>query len=315
MEALIIQVEARSGRVRELVRSSGDAVSIGRGLGNRIVLTDPYIAPDQASFQCEDGCWYFENHDNTNRVLLNNEVLSVQKVSLQSGDRLVLGRTEIQVFSPDHEVAATRKLLLSSWLHHDSIGFVVPMLALLGCNLLDFSVDYLLDATREVDWKAYVINLLWLNLFLLVWSGIWAVTGKLVRHQYHFGQQLFITAIWLIAIILVLPLLDYLDFVINGVLLSSVVALLVLLVMVARLVKFNLYFATSGRYATTIGIAISFVIVGGLSTLNFLLQEDFDAYAQTDSELYPGFTLFGSGASIDSYFGEVESKLEAGERE
>jgi pSer/pThr/pTyr-binding forkhead associated (FHA) protein len=62
---------------------------------NRIILTDPYVAARQASFQCEDGVWYFENLDAVNRVLLNNEIMPTQRVSLQSGDRLVLGRTEI----------------------------------------------------------------------------------------------------------------------------------------------------------------------------------------------------------------------------
>ncbi len=314
METLIIQIGGRPGRVRELIHSDGEAIGIGRGFGNRVVLTDPYIAANQAAFVCADGRWFFENHDDTNRVLLNKEVLAAPRVELQSGDRLVLGRTEIQVFSPDHAVAPTRKLLLSSWLHHDSIGLVIPLLALVACNLLDFAVDYLLDATREVEWKSYVINLLWLNVILLVWSGIWAITGKLVRHHYHYGQQLFISTVWLIALILVWPLLDYIDFASNAASLSTVFSVLVMLVMVAWLVKFNLYFATSGRHATAIGLIISMVIVGGVSAVDFLTQDDFDAYAQTNSEMFPGFTLFGSGESVDNYFAEVGVILDRAEQ-
>jgi len=315
MESLIIQVGGRQGRVRELVQSQAESVSIGRGFDNQIVLADPYVAPGQGCFLCDEGCWFFENHDDTNRVLLNNEILQSERVSLKSGDRLVLGRTEIQIFSPDHEIPPTRKLLMSGWLHDDSIGVLAALLALAGCNLLDFSVDYLLEATREFEWKSYVINLLWLNLILLVWSGIWAITGKLARQQYHFGQQLFISTVWLALLILASPVLTYLDFASNGATLSTIIMVLVLFVMVAGLAKFNLYFATSGRYAGVIGMVISVVIVGGLSMVNFLSQEDFDPHAQVSSELYPGFILFGEGESVESYFGEIDTMLKTADQE
>jgi len=309
METLIVQIGGRPGRVNELINYNGEAVGIGRGFGNRVILTDPYVAPNQAAFQYEGGVWYFENLDNINRVLLNNEVLPAQRVSLQSGDRLVLGRTEIRVFSPDHEVTPTRKLMLSRWLHHDSIGFMAPLLALIVFNLMVFSVDHLLDATREFEWKASIINLLWLNLILLVWSGAWAVTGKLVRHHYHLGHQIVITAVALIGMIIVFPLLGYIEFASNSAMLGTFVTVLVMLMVVAWLVKFNLYFATSGRHATAIGMVVSMIIVGGASTVNFLSQDDFNTYAQTENQLYPGFTRFGSAESIDSYFDQVETML------
>lgn len=315
MDALILQVGGKSGRVRELVRSYGEAVGIGRGFGNLVVLTDPYVAPEQGSFQFEDGQWFFVNNDDTNRVLLNGEGLSAQKVGLHPGDCLMLGRTEIRIYSPDHEVAPTRKLLLSDWIHHDSIGLLAPLLALAILNLLDFSVDYLLDTTRETEWKEYVINLLWMNLFLLGWSGIWAINGRLLRHHYHFGQQLFITTVWLIGVVLVFPILSYIDFAIDGGMPSTLIAMLTLMVMVAWLVKFNLYFSTSGRHATGIGIAVSIVLVGGLSIVNFLSKEDFETRAEANSELFPGFTLPGSGESVDSYFAEVEAIVGAADQD
>ena len=311
MEALILQIGAKTGRVRELVRSDGEPVTIGRGFDNRVVLTDAYVAPEQGSFLCEDGRWFFVNSDDTNRVLLNNESLSTTRVELQAGDRLVLGRTVIQVYSPDHEVAPTRKLLLSDWLHHDSIGWLAPLVALAACNLMDFSVDYLLDTTREVEWKADVIDMLLLNLIIFGWAGIWAVNGKLARHHYHFSQQLFITTIWVIALILVFPLLEYIEFASNGATLSTVIAMLVLLAMVAWLARLNLYFSTSGRHATAIGIVIGIVIVGGISTIGFLSEADFSPSAEASNVLFPGFTLPGSGETIDAYFEAVEAELVA----
>jgi hypothetical protein len=309
MDTLIVQTGGRPGQVRELVNHNGEAIGIGRGFGNQVTLADPYVAPEQAVFQCEGGVWYFQNLDNTNRILLNNEILPAPRVKLKTGDRLVLGRTEIRIFSPDHEVAPTRKLLLSGWLHYDSIGFMVPLLAIIVCNLMDIGVDQLLGATREVEWKDSIITLLWLNLILLVWSGAWAVTGKLVRHHYHFEQQIFITTIGLIGMIILFPVLDYIVFATNGAMLSTIITILLMLLLVAWLVRFNLYFSTSGRHATAIGIVVSMLIVGGMSTINYLSQDDFDPNAQNVSVLYPGFTRFGSGESIDSYFDEVEAML------
>ncbi len=315
MESLIIQVGNKPGRVRELIRGRGEILKIGRGFDNDIVLTDPYVAPAQASFKIEDGCWIFENHDDTNRVMLNNEDLPTPKVSLKSGDRLRLGRTEIRVYSPDHAIAPTRKLLLSDWAHQDSIGFVIPLLALLGCNLLNFGMDYLLEATREVQWKTYVTHLLWLNLGLLVWTGVWAITGKLVRHQYHFGQQLFIGTVWLILLTLIYPFLGYVDFLNDGAALGSAFGIIVMLVMFAVLATANLYFATSGRHATAIGIAISVLLVGGVSAIDFLSEDDFNVNAETGSDLYPGFTLPGNGEPAGRYFDQVEDILQSARKD
>lgn len=313
METLILQLGGRSGRARDLVRSQGETLSIGRGYANDVVLADPYVAPVQGSFRCRDDRWVYANSDDTNRVLLNGANLPAREVEVQPGDRLVLGRTEVRVFSPDTEVAPTRKLLISDWLHHDSVGLLFPLLALVACNLVDYSVDYLLQATREIDWKESVSSLLWLNLFLFGWAVIWAITGKIIRHHAHFGQQLFITAVWLIALILVLPPIDYIEFASNGALPGEVVSTLVLLAMIAWLLRFNLYFSTSGRHATAIGIAFSCIIVGGLLTVNFLSEDDFDTRAPLSSTLYPGFTLPGSGESVESYFAEVEAIVGAAE--
>lgn len=314
METLIVQTGGRPGQIKELVNHNSEVIGIGRGFGNYVILADPYVAPDQATFQCEGGVWYFQNLDNTNRILLNDEILPAQRVKLQTGDRLMLGRTEIRVFSPDHEVAPTRKLLLSSWLHYDSIGFMAPFLAIVACNLMDYGVDHLLDATREVEWKTSITNLLWLNILLLVWSGAWAVTGKLVRHHYHFGQQIFTTTIGLIGIIVLLPVLGYIEFAANNAVLSTIVTMLVMLIVIAWMVKFNLYFSTSGRHATAVGIVVSMVIIGGVSTVNYLSKDDFDPNAQNQSELYPGFTRFGSGESVDRYFDQIEVMLGSAEQ-
>ncbi len=315
METLIVQIGGRPGQGNERIKYSGEDIGIGRGFANRIILTDPYVAADQARFQYEDGVWYFENLDSLNRVLLNNEVLPTRRVSLQSGDRLVLGRTEIQIFSPDHEVNPTRKLLLSRWLHHNSTGFMVPLLAMIACNIIDFSMDHMLGAIGEVDWKTSVVSLLWLNFILLVWSGAWAVTGKLIRHHYHLGQQILISSVGLIGVIIVLPLLDYIEFASNSTSLSTLATVLVMMTLIASLVKLNLYFATSGRHANVIGMAVSIVLVGGVAMVNFLLQDDFNPYAQTENALYPGFTRFGSVETVDNYFSQVETLLSQAERE
>jgi len=309
MESLILQIGGRAGRVRELVRSAGESVSIGRGFGNQVVLTDPYVAAEPASFDYEDGRWYFVNLDETNRVLRNGASLPAQRVALQAGDRLTVGRTEIRVFSPDFAVAPTRKLILSDWLHHDSIGWLIPLVALAVFNALDFSVDFLLDTTREIEWKEQVTDLLWVNTILLAWVGIWALNGRLVRHHAHFGQQFFITTMWMIGLVFVMPVLGYLDFLLDGSTLGSVIGTLVLIAMFAGLLRFNLYFSTSGRHATAIGIVASVIVVGGFVAISYLAEDDFELRASAGSELYPGFTLPGSGESVDAYFAAVEEIL------
>ncbi len=71
MDALVVQIGARQGRVAEVTRSVGDQMAIGRAYDNDLVLTDLHVAPHQLAFTKQDDGWNLRVLDHTNPVLLN----------------------------------------------------------------------------------------------------------------------------------------------------------------------------------------------------------------------------------------------------
>lgn len=169
MEPLIIQCEAKHGRLVETFRSQGDKVSIGRGYINDLVINDPYVAASQIACHNIDGHWLIRVLDKTNRILLNGKILIDDDEVINSGDTLTIGRTNLKLFSQDHHIEETRKLL-SSWLHSDSVGFFLPAIALL-CMLIIGFAEYFLTLTQVFEWKPVLLTLFALVGGHLVYSG------------------------------------------------------------------------------------------------------------------------------------------------
>lgn len=265
METLIVQVGLRRGRTVETARSVAGELRVGRAFDNDLILGDPYVDPHQLRFFRGDENWYVESPERTNPVLVNGVAQLVNPVLIRSGDRLSVGRTQLWVISGSEAVEPTRKLLLSSWLHQDRQGFVLPALALLAVVLLDAGSEYLLSATK-LDWKPYAYGALISALVFLVWAGAWALLGRVLQQQHHFGAQLLVTVLVAAIGSVWLHVPEYLEFAISDALFTDVLSSAGFVVAFVILIKFNLFIATHIGNSTRVAMLVVAVLAGLLFT-------------------------------------------------
>lgn len=310
MEQIIIQYGVKQGDIAELVRSHGDDILIGRGFKNTLVIQDDYIAPEQLRiFQKDDLSWWMEVLDQTNSVLLNKEALSpkANAVQIHSGDSITIGRTTLSIYSADHKVEKTRKLLTRT-LHQDSIGLTIPLILLLLFSAFDIAKEHFLTLPQE-SITSYITTILISMAVVLVWVSLWGLAGRIFRHNSHFGQQLLATTLIMFLISILSPWPYWLEFTFSNVTMGIVLNYLLAFISMTLLLKFHLLFATNIRRTGRIALTISTLIVGGTASYQIYLEREFSANAEYSQTVKPSFMHLGRDTSIDQYLDQMQDVL------
>ncbi|MFT5445643.1 MAG: hypothetical protein ACI9DC_000804 [Gammaproteobacteria bacterium] len=310
METLIVQVGLRRGRTLETARSVAGELRVGRAFDNDLVLGDPYVDPHQLRFFRNDDHWYVESPERTNPVLVNGVAQLVNPVSIRAGDRLSVGRTQLWVISESEAVEPTRKLLLSSWLHKDRQGVVLPALALLAVVLFDAGSDYLLSAI-DLDWKPYAYGALISALVFLAWASAWAVLGRVLQHQHYFGAQLLVTVLVAAIGSVWLHVPEYLEFATGDALFTNVLRYGGVAVVFAVLLKCNLFFATHIGNSTRVAVLVVAVVAGLLFTTVQYNRDSDNDQPEFSMVLLPPPTPMLRRVSIAAFMDDAEREIES----
>ncbi len=311
METLIIQVGLKQGRSADIYKTRDRELYIGRAYSNDIVLSDPYVAPQQLRLyrygtDDEQLGWHMNVLDASNPTLINGEPLTDATAAVSAGDTITVGRTQLQVFADDTPVEPTRKLLVSSWLHGASRNAAIPAALFVLAALLDGVSNYLVSNT-DGDWKAHGTFVLTGMAVLLLWAGAWAVVGRLLRHQHHFSQQLLVTSVVALLGLLVSPVEAYVEFVSNNLVWRDIVTYAAGTLLFAYLLHYNFFFATNIKHTGMWALGISI----GISSLTFLFSAAVDdngleirpAYSNT--LLAPGVAPSGA-SSLEDYLQRMD---------
>ncbi|MFT4825203.1 MAG: hypothetical protein ACJASY_003411 [Halioglobus sp.] len=309
MDTLVLQLSIKHGRVADLVRSEGQPITVGRALDNDAVLTDPYVAPHQLRFDKEGSDWYAQVLEQQNPVSQNGDVMKETRFQVQSGDRVTIGRTRLNVFAADHRVEATRTLILSSSMYQGKSGLLIAFAVLVFVALLDGFSDYT-QLSVDDDWGQYMYSALMGGLIIIIWAGFWSIMGRLFRHQQQFSLQLLATSLVLLALIFIAPVPGYLEFMTNSLQVSQVSGYLMALIFVTTLLRFNLALATHVENTWRVAAGLSIVIVGFSYLMGSLESEEFTASAEYSEVLKPPFAPRPSAQNLDQYFEQLNQKVE-----
>lgn len=313
MDTLIIQTGVKHGRVAELTRSRGGKLSVGRGFDNDLVLTDAYVAPRQIEFQRDGTHWRMTVLDHTNPVFLNDRKLEEQAPRISEGDTVTVGRTRLTVHSSEHPVESTRKLLLANWLGRDSGNPVTPVLFLVAAALLDLGLTWAESAT-DLKWGDLIYGQLWAVVIVLLWAGIWALVGRVARHQHHFGLQL-ITAACTMFLASVFALgAEYLAFPFHHPHVTEAFNWTATFLLLAALFHVNLMIATNLLHIRAVAATMSALVVVVLFGFFWFSESDDAARTLTptySTTLVPPLTGVRLGSDADAYFARVAEQAEA----
>lgn len=314
METLIIHTGLRHGRVAELTRSQGERLSIGRGFDNDLVIADVHIAAQQLVFERDGDHWLLRVLDFTNPVQLNDKIVGGEPVAIRSGDKLTIGRTRLGLYDAAHPVERTRKLVISNWIERYAGSVVAPLAFLLMACLLDVGSSYL-EASTQLDWAEYAYGILFMGIVVVAWSSIWALTGRIIRHQAQFGLHLMATSAAYMLLVAITLGSTYLIYNLHNPAVEELQAWVVTFIAMVALLRLNLMIATHIVQPLRVAVVFSALIISTWYGLILFGEEDeFQFSPSYSSTLKPPVLNLGSGASPDDYFNQVSEEVRALER-
>ena len=315
METLVIQTGVQHGRIAEIARSRDGLFTIGRGFDNDMVLTDPHIAPQQLKFQRENDHWKLIILDDTNPVMLNGVAVAVNSIDVKSGDRVTVGRVKLALFAEDHPVAATRKLRLLNLLSGKPSNPFIPVVVLLLAALLDYCVVFF-EKSTNLKWEDPAMAVLTSALFTVVWAGIWAVTGRIARHQHQFGTQVIVTALVSIFSTLLMTATDYLVYPFHSAAAQEIAGWLVAFITLALLLRFNLMIATNLQRPAGVAALVAGLTIAVVFGLSYLGKNEFDRFEPVySSSIKPPILGIFDGVAPDDYFMDLAETVKDLENE
>jgi Inner membrane component of T3SS, cytoplasmic domain len=303
MGRLIVQIAARNPRAQEFARSDGQMLTVGRGFANDLVLSDLYVAPDQLRFDYQDDHWTVAILDRTNAVLLNGVAVTDDTVAVKSGDRMTVGRTELAIFTEHHAVDSTRKLL-SSWFTPERVTPWHALGVLLAVSVFDVVTEFM-QSSVDLEWKNYLYAGLFSTALLAAWAGLWAIAGRLLRHQPHFFVQLLVTTLVGLGCIFLFPIVDYLAFLTSSVAVNKVAYYVVGIAALTILLRLNLSFATNVRNTGLAALIFSCSVVGLGYAASRYMEEEFETEPDYSEVIKPPFAHLSGDRSIEEFLAEA----------
>jgi len=310
MDALIVQIGHRHGRISEFFKSTGDTVTAGRGFSNDIILADPHVAPDQVKFRYVDDVWVMDVVDETNPVLINGSPVSGDNIRIHSGDKIILGRTNLTVFAESHRVDKTRRIFLENWIHHARITAIYPLLAVLLAIGFELLSDYQQYATT-IKYDKLLYDSLIMVFMLFVWAGGWALIGRLLRHQPYFMAQLFFVALIFSLSSISEPLATYMEYISSSASVGDILQWGLTLLFFVALIKYNLSLSTNLTNSTLVAFLVSVSLLIFTYSLVSLQKDSFNTYPVYSRTMKPPFArMLSHNDSIDVYMASVEHQFD-----
>jgi pSer/pThr/pTyr-binding forkhead associated (FHA) protein len=313
MDSLVIHSGARHGHVAEVTRSRADQLSVGRGYGNDLIISDVHISPEQVLFVREEEDWILHVLDHTNPVLLNDKILGTEPTLIRSGDKLTLGRTRLGLYSADHPLELTRKLVLSNWIGRYTGSTFIPLLFLLAACLLDLGLSYF-ESSTDLVWKDYAYSVLFMGVVVVAWAGLWSLAGRLIRHQHHFGLHLMAASATYALLTLLTLASIYFFYPVHSTLIEDVAAWMCTFVALTVVIRLNLLLATHVERPLPVAALFSAVTLAvwfGLIQLGD--SDNFQYTPEYSKTLKPPILNVGPTTTSDEYFSALVQEINKAE--
>jgi hypothetical protein len=305
--AFIVELTSRSGRLLERHRVAEERFTVGRGFDNHIIVADPYVDVHHCVVEAREGeaAWRVIPVAGATPVHVNGRRLDGPDAALESGGTVVLGRTHLRVYSPDHPVEPVQvfdriEQFFASLATPQGIfwSVVVFMLVVVG--------DLHFRSWSALEFAAVLQEVVGTAGMTLGWAAFWAVVARISRGEPRFFHHWLVAAIagglgiagsFLIDVIAFnMASLDAREF------LSRLLTGLCLAFALTLNLRFSIRQGTIARHAWAQGIAWAFV---GYGILSWMQWDAFFAGApEYDGTVLPEFWRVTSAVSADTFVEE-----------
>lgn len=177
----IVEVLDRDGRARVTLPVHRWPITIGRAVSCDVVLDDPYVAAHHLTLTESDGTVQLAVGETVNGAWIRKRRAAAgERVDLRPADTFQIGSTRLRV-----RLAADALTPERPWVP-EATGRVRTV-ALLGLLVTAWSaLEHWVRQDPGGRLTEYVPVLLGPLVALAIWSGLWSIGSKLVRHRFDF---------------------------------------------------------------------------------------------------------------------------------
>ncbi|MBF8269560.1 MAG: FHA protein [Gammaproteobacteria bacterium] len=274
---VIIELISRTKRVIERHRYTGASITIGRAYDNDLIISDPHLSQHHAVLTDlgEDG-WCLQDLNSKNGIFTRKHQRIQTRASVKSGDEIILGKTTLRIYDRFHEVPAAlsmnpvEKIFQPLSRSGNAMLFILMAMAVLAMN--SYLELYMDDEVRHIF--ADTMGLLLLG---IGWALLWALIGRVMRHDARFLVQLVISVTYLLCAIFFENCLDVISFNNSSDTAAFIIGGIGHFLLFSTLLWLNLYIAISqtDRRRLLMANGISFSIVSLVLILYFINVSEF----------------------------------------
>lgn len=193
---MVIVEVVSGGKSTARTRTPARRLTVGRGLGNDIVVDDPYVDASHLvlRYDAHTGDWTVEDLASTNGTSIAGRAVGAQPTAIGPGAEITLGKSRLRLLDIDHPVATTRSL---ADLEHRLLGLgttptVVGLVAAVAVATL---LPSYLTNWQELKASAFFNEFAMMGVILLVNTALWSLLSRVLRGETRFGALLALTCV------------------------------------------------------------------------------------------------------------------------
>lgn len=313
MAAIIIEVVNVLGHVLERHKFDDFPIKFGRGYDNDLILSDPYVSPEHCHLVNTDAGWQISDLGSENGFIIKSKDYNSSNI-VKSGEEIVIGKTRLRIYAPDHRVDATHILPASNGFSDIANKTIIALLAV-TITLAVYLVNYYLVTSREIPFIKLLAAALPAILSAAFWAGIWAFIGRIIKHKANFKLQLTVTLAFVIALMFINTLKEYTLFISSNAMLTMALETLLTGAALSLLFLVNLQYGTNAVLKTRLWTsnAVAWGIIFISLFFNIAQKPEFSLSPSFPAVLKPPFANVMSQKPMDQFLTDSENIFEPGD--
>ncbi|WDE12508.1 FHA domain-containing protein [Thalassomonas haliotis] len=302
---IIIEEISRGHKLLSRHKLDQPRVSIGRGYQNDIILTDPHVCAKHLNLEFNGESWLAYDEDTVNGSYLEKNKQSVNQHTINSGDIISLGKSQIRILFPDHPVEESLAFSpfesLINFMRHPAVLFTSIMLFSLVAGIV-----FYLNKPVEVTFTQLLVPAIGMTLLFALWPLLIALVSHLTKNDARVWNQLgvcfaFFNLMWLSDVIE--SILDF-NLSANWPIAGLITLLPIGLAFVLFWLNCYIGFHMTAARRLTIAASLTTLLFGGSYLIQLSNKPDFSIHPQYNATIMtPGF-LLAPGSDVDSFIND-----------
>lgn len=203
-----IEILDKSGAVASRQRIHADAVTIGRGYGNDLVIDDPFVAPAHVRIAFDaEGALCLEDLGTQNGTFDIIRQANVNHLIVGDEASIRIGHTNLRIRRASFEVAPA--LPMTTYAPLSAMGYGNAALFMMAAFIAAITLSTWLGQTSEFKLATYLPGAVVMPMVVLSWAGIWTLLTRLVTARGQFFRHVAIAFTFMVSLFIVDIVTDF----------------------------------------------------------------------------------------------------------